>query len=514
MLIGFFGIHVLLTVIAAESTVLKTPSKTFLNKPLPEATFDYTGRIESGYLKGNEGGNLKLFYMLFASQSKVENIDDNVPLLLWLNGGPGYSSLFGAFAEIGPFLVNKDGSLYQNAYAFNRKADLLFLETPIGTGFSYDTKNLSGVVVGDSETAEMNAFALKEFFKTYKEKRKQDFFIAGQSYAAVYASTLAREIVKNNLKSNEDERINLKGVMIGNGLVDTKVLYNSLIPFIYYHGFVDEGNWEKIKKECCKGTDVDECDFSMFGDYTKGTYFPRNDTQCGLQLRLATRQPKGLKLNDINQQCYEPDSGVKRKCIPEGGKSRNTGWELSYESTDPQFGFPCWYQEALKTYFNKKEVQHRIHIDKEWQDAKKEWSPYSSSVGRAYKGSNRETAPIYKEIVDNLKGAEFRVLIYNGDLDLVGNAPGADKFGKKLAETLGLEGGERTPWHFRDSLAGYQKSYTKDKVTLDVLTVKGAGRSAPMNRPGPCLQMFTNFFAGRHNYTLTDGFDPKPVLTE
>ncbi|MFH4981293.1 hypothetical protein AB6A40_008002 [Gnathostoma spinigerum] len=130
----------------------------------------------------------------------------------------------------------------------------------------------------------MNAFALKDLFNTYKQKRNQDFFIAGQSYAAVYIPTLAREIVKNNLRSNENERIKLKGVMIGNGLVDTRVLYNSMIPFIYYHGFVDEGNWEQIKGECCNNTDVDECDFSQYGVYTKGSYLPNITSPCGQQV--------------------------------------------------------------------------------------------------------------------------------------------------------------------------------------------------------------------------------------
>ncbi|MFH4981292.1 hypothetical protein AB6A40_008001 [Gnathostoma spinigerum] len=159
MLNAFFCFHLLVTIITAEGTVRETLSRRLVNRPFPGAAFEYSCRIESGYLSGNEEGNLKLFYMLFASQSK----GDNVPLLLWLNGGPGCSSLVGAFAEIGPFLVNKDGSLYQNAYAFNRKADLLFLETPNGTGFSYDSKNLSGVVVGDDETASM---LMKHFFKT------------------------------------------------------------------------------------------------------------------------------------------------------------------------------------------------------------------------------------------------------------------------------------------------------------------------------------------------------------
>ncbi|MFH4983859.1 hypothetical protein AB6A40_010568 [Gnathostoma spinigerum] len=163
-------------------------------------------------------------------------------------------------------------------------------------------------------------------------------------------------------------------------------------------------------------------------------------TLCGRQLLLAIRPPKGLKLYDINQQCYKPDSGVKRKCFPDDGKNHNTAWELNYESSDPQLGFPCWYEEVLKKYFNTEVVQQRIHIDDAWRSGQKEWTPNSAPVVKAYKGSNHETAPIYKEIVDNLNGAEFRVLIYNGDLDLVCNARGADKFGKKLADMLGLQG--------------------------------------------------------------------------
>ncbi|MFH4980652.1 hypothetical protein AB6A40_007361 [Gnathostoma spinigerum] len=503
-------IYLLATVAAREIRIRETPHKILDNKALPGATFQYSGRIESGYLNGSEEGNLQLFYMFFESESKAEN----VPLLLWLNGGPGCSSLFGAFVEIGPFLVNKDGkTLYQNAYSFGRVADLLFLETPIGTGFSYDTKNLSGIVVGDDETAKMNSMALQHFFNDRPYLRNRDFFIAGESYAGVYISTLAREIVKHNLDADENSRINLKGIMVGNGMVDAKILYNSMIPFMNYHGFIDGEIWEDIKEECCDGNDVDECDFSQYGTYLKEFYIPSYSTQCGKALLRAIMPPEGLMPYDINQQCYK-DSSVQRKCFPNDGNDHNTAWELSYESTDPQLGLPCWYEEALKKYFNRDDVQQRIHIKDEWRRQQKEWTPNSLLVSEAYEGTYHETAPIYKDIIDNLNGAEFRVLIYNGDMDLVCNARGADKFGKILAKKLELVRGPRNPWYFRGNLAGYQKSYTNGKVTVDVLTVKGAGHFAPMNRPGPCLQMYKNFFAGSHNYTLTDDFNANPIISE
>jgi len=56
--------------------------------------------------------------------------------LIWLNGGPGCSSLDGALLELGPYRANPNGTLYPNPGAWNQKMNVLFLDQPVGTGFS------------------------------------------------------------------------------------------------------------------------------------------------------------------------------------------------------------------------------------------------------------------------------------------------------------------------------------------------------------------------------------------
>ncbi|GMS93103.1 hypothetical protein PENTCL1PPCAC_15278, partial [Pristionchus entomophagus] len=79
---------------------------------LPGLTFDYTFDQWSGYLQAGKGN--KLFYWFLESQ----NADPSTPVILWLNGGPGCSSLIGMFTENGPFRVNPDQrTLWENVYS-------------------------------------------------------------------------------------------------------------------------------------------------------------------------------------------------------------------------------------------------------------------------------------------------------------------------------------------------------------------------------------------------------------
>jgi carboxypeptidase D len=61
--------------------------------------------------------------------------------VIWLNGGPGCSSLDGAMMEIGPYRVKDDKTLEYNDGAWNEFANVLFVDNPVGTGYSYVDTN-------------------------------------------------------------------------------------------------------------------------------------------------------------------------------------------------------------------------------------------------------------------------------------------------------------------------------------------------------------------------------------
>ena len=100
-----------------------------------------------------------------------------------------------------------------NEYSWNKKANLLYIESPGGVGFSRGERT----VYDDGNTAEDNLQAMLAFFKKFPELRKNDFYITGESYSGIYVPYLAYEIIKyNKLPSSRETKINLKGTMVGN----------------------------------------------------------------------------------------------------------------------------------------------------------------------------------------------------------------------------------------------------------------------------------------------------------
>ena len=90
----------------------------------------------AGLLPVDRTGDANLFYWFFESANSP-SID---PIVIWLNGGPACSSMDGLFIELGPYKMCKDGTISKNAYSWNKVANLLFIDQPVGTGLSYTVK--------------------------------------------------------------------------------------------------------------------------------------------------------------------------------------------------------------------------------------------------------------------------------------------------------------------------------------------------------------------------------------
>lgn len=125
--------------------------------------------------------------------------------------------------EIGPCLLQPGAQSFDNTlnpYTWNRNASVLFLENPPGVGFSQnEDKNFE---YNENNTAANAYLALIEWFKLFPEYQGKEFWITGESYCGMYIPYLANEIINRNAQAQAgDIKINLKGVMIGNGVMLT-----------------------------------------------------------------------------------------------------------------------------------------------------------------------------------------------------------------------------------------------------------------------------------------------------
>ena len=237
----------------------------------------YEEEIYSGYLQTKREGD-ELFYIYIPAL----NNPHIAPIVLWLNGGPGCSSLFGLLAEVGPVTSdNYDGKLKANPYTWNRDLNLLVIEQPAGVGFS--KINDPGFVYNDQIAGENLLFAIKDFLAEYSMKNRE-FYISGESYAGVYIPTVATFI----LNDESEDKVNLRGVLIGNGLTDFETdIEKSMVEFGFWHGMIDSKTFELFKKYCPHETD--ELHPEENSNELNDRFYPKNVTQKCNEIRTIIR---------------------------------------------------------------------------------------------------------------------------------------------------------------------------------------------------------------------------------
>lgn len=432
---------------------------------LPGLTFQPDFDHYSGYLTAS---NAKRFHYWLTESSANPTKD---PLVLWLNGGPGCSSLDGLIEELGPFKVENYGnSITYNPWSWNKFANVLFIESPAGVGYSYSTDG--NITTEDDEVSLNNYNALLDFLTKFPEYQGREFYITGESYAGVYLPTLGVRILED--KKNFPK---FKGMAIGNGALNFPNNYNTMVPLYYYHGLVRDSLYQQIVGECCQGN-IEKCDvFGQFG-------VPKC-RQLIVQLLGAT---DNLNSYNIYDACYiGDDSGRKYSHILKA--FRKIAGLPKREVLDT--GLPlCAQTNNTNIYLNKGTVRRALHIP----SSLPAWTECSDDVTNKYKVTHYDVVSEFEQ----LSAGKVRILVYNGDVDTVCNSVMNQQFLSSLNKTIIGETVANQPWTCANDLvvnvAGFQIKYSGN---IDFVTVRGSGHFVPKDKPIESQQMIYNFIKNR-----------------
>ncbi|XP_016573117.1 serine carboxypeptidase-like 19 isoform X7 [Capsicum annuum] len=180
-------------------------------------------QLETGYIGVGEADEVQLFYYFIKSQSNPK-ID---PLIYWFTGGPGCSPLSAILYELGPVTLDiraYNGSLPTlslNPYAYTKVANMIFVDLPVGTGFSYATTQKANYS-DDLQSAHYAYEFLRKWFVEHQEYLKNPFYVAGDSYSGITVP-IVTEVISNGIDMGIKPWINLK-------LVKDIYQYNILEP--------------------------------------------------------------------------------------------------------------------------------------------------------------------------------------------------------------------------------------------------------------------------------------------
>lgn len=435
----------------------------------------------SGY--ADVGENEHIFWWFFEARNGDPT---EAPLTVWINGGPGSSSMIGLFQELGPCGVDHNGDVYNNPYSWSNVTNMLFVDQPATVGLSYtipipgyqdDDGNIVqlpdeecpdyaekygtcgtyskpdiGLVPNTTDGAAPNMWkTLQGFMGAFPQYSRNGFSFTTESYGGHYGPIFNDYFVKQNEKKIPGAiHIDLENVLIGNGWFDPLIQYQA-----YYNFSVFPGNTY----------DYDPYNASVKAEWYNNLYGAGN---CVDQ----TRQCYATGRNDI---CSTADnfcaSKVENMYDIYSGRDEYDMRELT---PDP---FPYSF---YVDYLNSPKVQAAI-------GAYQNFSESSQTVGNSFSSTgddDRESGTI--QHVRNLLKAGVQVVMYFGDADFNCNWLG----GQVVADEIDAPGYEKAGFINITTSDGQVHGQVRQSGLYSFVRIYEAGHEVPFYQPLASLEMF------------------------
>ncbi|CAH9072308.1 unnamed protein product [Cuscuta epithymum] len=418
---------------------------------------DYLGKSDStlanlghhaGYVKLRHTKDANMFYFFFESRGNRKSD----PVVIWLTGGPGCSSELALFYENGPFQIQRNLSLTWNDYGWDKISNLIYVDQPTGTGFSYSSDQSDTRHDENGISNDLYDF-LQAFFEKHPEYVENDFFITGESYAGHYIPAFASRVNEGN-KMKEGIHINLKGFAIGNGLTDPSIQYSAYTDYALEQKLINKSDYYRINK------DIPAC---QAGIKTCGT---EGGDACQDAFYTCTKIFNEIRTIIGDKNFYD----IRKTCD----------------------GPLCYDFSNMETYLNTKGVRKALGVGN---------IDFVSCNSDVYEAMILDWMRNLEAGIPTLLEDGINMLIYAGEYDLIcnwlGNSrwvhamewPGQKNFGIAPNVSFTVDG----------KVKGTQKSYGP----LTFLKVNDAGHMVPMDQPKAALVMLQRWMQGKLTATAS-----------
>uniref|UniRef100_A0ACD5V5A2 Uncharacterized protein n=1 Tax=Avena sativa TaxID=4498 RepID=A0ACD5V5A2_AVESA len=424
--------------------------------------------LETGYVEVDEVNGAELFYYFVESEAGVED----APFLLWLTGGDHCSVLNGLALEIGPFRFVTEPyngtvpRLKINPYSWTKLANILFVDTPVGAGFSF-SRQPQGYNVGEVSTSLQLHEFLITWFTDHPKFLANPLYIGGDSYAAKIVPLITQKI-SEGIDAGRSPLLNLKGYVVGNPSTGDVIDYSSKVEYAHGVGIISSQLYETIIGHC-HGEDyrtpptntlcAQALDMfnSLLSEVRSGQILLDN---CG---GFTSAGPGRERDDSPGRKILSEDETVKRLKIP-----------------PPSPTVDCQTYGAYLAYFwaNAERTRDALGIKEGTVD---EWVRCNSGV------------PYTRDITSSIKHHRnvtangYRALVYSGDHDAIVPHLGTQAWVRSLGFPIV---DDWRAWHLNGQSAGFTIMYSNN---MTFATVKGAGHTAPEFEPERCFAMFSRW---------------------
>ncbi|KAJ2910553.1 hypothetical protein GGI21_000754 [Coemansia aciculifera] len=417
----------------------------------------------SGYL--DTASDKHFFFWFFEARKQPKGCSKtSPPLAIWLNGGPGCSSMLGALTELGPCRLSDDGnSTINNPYAWNEYAHLLFIDQPANVGYSF------GSTVNTTLASAIDFYALVQlFYKQFPMYAKGDLHLFGESYSGKYIPAMSRRILDLNKQIKRRRPVTagqrvlpLASVAIGNGFVNPKV------QFKYVSQMACNSTYPPVlAQDVCRQMDIDypQCARKIDACFAGTGNTTTTMAQCEGALEFCESNID-YRLSIVNPTINPYDVRLKCEYPP-------LCYKFSAQASD-YLGLPS-VQRALGAIVSA------------------DYQACSRTVLSGFVDTF-DTLRSYEDDVAALLDSGVRALFYNGDADSVCSWYGT-KAMLTAMEWRGKRGFLCAPDH-KWLVAGAPAGEVRSHDNLSFIRVFNSGHLVPRDQPANSLAMINRWLA-------------------